>query len=1051
MRNANFEGAKRPMKKFGPQACAAVSAIALAVASHAALAQQNAEKIRFNIEAQPLSSAIVELSAQGGTAVLAQGNILDGIDAPAIEGVMTAEEALVRLIAGGGLVYEVTPSDTLIVRRPEDVAGSAEGASNHVKPSPLQLAQIATAPQRQKGTDGPNDMQLASADLDDGGDEELYMEQMVVTGTLIRGAAPAGSPVFVIDRQEIDRTGLSTVQDVVRVLPQNFGGGPNDITTGSPGSRNNSNINTGRGSGVNLRGLGTESTLTVVNGRRSTTNSDGTFVDISLIPLVAVERIEVLADGASAIYGSDAVAGVVNVILRDDYEGAETRLRYGTVTDGGQEEFQASQAFGKSWGAGNAIVAYEYYNRDALLSERRDFASSNDLTAFGGNDFRRTFTNPGTLVAGGQTFAIPEGQDGTALTPGQLVAGTVNFGNAREGTTMLPDRERHAVFAALSQKLLDRVEIFVEGRYASRDVTDLNQAEEITLTVPEDNPFFVDPVGGLTSVDIQYSLIGDVGPRRVDRNVNAYAVVGGTRVDLTETWQAEIYGSYSRQKDQLLSNEVNRLFLDEALGNFSGPVNGSLDNPSTSFNPLVDGFFNPFGDGSDNTPAVLQAIDGFFGRTAVAEQWLVNATADGVLFDGPGGEVKLALGVEYREWSSKNSITDFTATAEPDVQTPEFLDREIFAAFGQLFLPIFGESNGRPGLERLEVSVAGRFEDYSDFGTTANPKVGVVWSPFSGLNVRGSYGTSFRAPNLELFDETFNAPFFFGLSDPSAPDGNTDTIFLLGNNADIGPERARTWTAGLDFAPEAVSGLNIELTYFDIKYEDRIGSAIDFFFTVFEDENLFSPIITRASDISLARARDLLNDPGLINLVGSNDPNDVEAIVDLRTTNLAITRVRGTDALISYNFDSPIGSFNISSNFSVFFDFREAFTSAAPLIEVIDTVGKPVDWRMRNSVTWSNWDLSASAFVNYTDNYVDTDSSPNRKIDSYTTVDIRVAYDTKDRLSDVWLNNTVFSITVLNLFDEDPPFFNNFFGTGFDPEKASPQGRFISFQLTKQW
>ena len=352
---------RRSAKLLGLGA-ASVLALAAALAVPAAARERapEGEKV-FHIPAQSLSRALADFSRQSDLIVVAPTRLTVGKSAPEVTGEFAPYEALGRLLQGSGLGYARDEDGSITVVEPPATkkTGSIAG--------PTRLAQVAETERR---SDAVSDVEPIQQD--DAGDEE---------------------------------------QEVLQSLPQNFGGGPNDDTATVTGSGNGANFNFFLGFSVNLRGLGADSTLTLFNCRRTAATGAGTFVDVSSIPLSAVERIEVLTDGASAIYGADAVGGVVNIVLRRDYEGAETSLRFGSVTDGGQQEYQVGQSYGTNWSTGHFLVSYEYSKRERLLSEDRDFAASEDLTAFGGSDFRDNFSNPGNIITGDQ-FAIPADQDG---------------------------------------------------------------------------------------------------------------------------------------------------------------------------------------------------------------------------------------------------------------------------------------------------------------------------------------------------------------------------------------------------------------------------------------------------------------------------------------------------------------------------------------------------------------------------------------------------------------------------------------------------------------
>ena len=404
---------------------------------------QETDTLSLDLPAQPMARSLHDIAAKAGTTIIADDKLVVGRTAPAVQGTYTLAGALGKILEGSGL-HGIATSQGYAIRS----AGSS------------------------------TPMRGASADS--------TADDIVVTGTRIRGSAPAGGAVIVIDRRAIEESGRATVQDLVSVLPQNFGGGPNEGTLGFT-QRNNANANIGSGASINLRGLGTTSTLTLVDGNRLALGAASSIVDISLIPASAIERIEVLADGASAIYGSDAVAGVVNVRLRRGYEGAETSFRIGMAD--GFSEVQASQLAGLRWSGGNLMAAYEFYRRDRLAAEDRDYATE-DLTRFGGPDYRQAFANPGTITAAnGAIFGIPAGQDGRALAPGDLLAGVRNLGNGRRLTDILPRTRRHAGLIALEQDLSSWLTMRLQGFAADRrsDQRDLVELTAVWNTQDHDS------------------------------------------------------------------------------------------------------------------------------------------------------------------------------------------------------------------------------------------------------------------------------------------------------------------------------------------------------------------------------------------------------------------------------------------------------------------------------------------------------------------------------------------------------------------------------------
>ena len=345
-----------------------IAAVAIAVTAPAVLAQQS-EPIAVDLPAQPLGASIRDLALRSGRTVLVDADLVEGLRAKALRGSFTLEDALDRLLAHSGLTYEQVGESVAIRKMPGAERGSGADAGSGI----------------------------------------------IVTGSRIRGA-PVSSPVLILDNQNIRDSGQADLGDVARSLPQSFGGGQNPGVGFNVPSSTGGNV--GGGSTVNLRGLGSDATLTVLNGRRVPYDSARQGVDISAIPLSAVDRIEVVADGASAIYGSDAVGGVVNVILRRDYDGAETRARIGGSPNGGNFQQQYSILAGKRWAGGGGFLTYEYGRNSALWTNQRE-----------------------------------------------------KFGRIRPNITVLPASQRHAVAGSVHQGLTDTLSVEMDGLYNSRTGT----------------------------------------------------------------------------------------------------------------------------------------------------------------------------------------------------------------------------------------------------------------------------------------------------------------------------------------------------------------------------------------------------------------------------------------------------------------------------------------------------------------------------------------------------------------------------------------------------
>lgn len=975
------------MRFFAAVLASGVSVTALYAPS--ASAQSNEQT--YNIEAQRLSEALRRYSDISGREVIAASSLLDGRRSARVRGRLSPDAALSRLLSGTGLTIELVEG-AWILRAGNDDAGEIGS------------------------TDGTG-------------------EAIVVTGSRIRGAGPTGSPVVTIDRDAIEKSGYGTVQQMLQSLPQAFGGGVTETTLGAT-TRNGAGADATYGSGINLRGLGTSSTLVLIDGTRPALGGlGGAFADISLIPVTAVERIEVLTDGASAIYGADAVAGVVNLRLRNRFEGAETLLRAGT-SNGDMTDLHFSQILGKGWGGGHVMIAYQFSERGALAAAKRDYASE-DLRPLGGADYRSLFAAPGTITAAdGRIFGIPTGQNGTTLTAADLLPGVQNRRDNRAESELLPRQRVHSLYASgevdITGTLTLRANILAaERRYRQEGKTDFFR----TALVPVTNPFYVDPIGTNEPVSVAYSFTNDLGPQINRGRVWAVSASAGLEQQVG-AWRVQLGGNYGRQKSRAnFDNAVNSARLRAALAD---------TNPATAF--------NVFGDGSANNPATIDSIRGTYVTIDTFDNWSASLRADGPLFRLPGGEVRVAAGAEYRreayDYFTINDISFETPDASPFFGLPG--PRNVKSVYAELLIPIFGADNEVPGIRKLDLTLAGRIEDYNQFGRTENPKLGVRWEPVDGIALRASYGTSFRAPLFsELIGEAVAFYTTLQVPDPAAPSGTANVIGLFGYAPDVQPETAKTWTAGFDIAPPAIPGLRASLTYYDVNYRDRIGSASEDYLRFLVDRASFAGVVTENPAPDLVQS--YFGSPLFFNPIGLA-PGDIVAILDGRTRNLSAEHQRGIDFDIGYAPELSGGTFDLGIAGTHIFSIKRQLTQGAPSNDVVGLYASPAKWRLRGRAGWSKDGFSANAFVNYIGGYTNQTVLPAARVSSWTTVDASLSQRIGGREgSDRGLT---LSLSIQNLFDRDPPFIevqSSISALGYDPEKANPYGRTVAIQALVRW
>lgn len=391
-------------------------------------------QIRLDLPAQPLGASLTAIGTLAHLNVMFDPSVVDGLQAPALKAELNADDALGKLLSGTKLHAVRVDANTVRVisksapTRAQSTSTSDTSAvygypSVHLASAGASTQANAELPDDQRPPSGASSATAGSAQHNT---HRSDLEEVTITGTNIHGAQNPASPVQIYTRDDIDRTGLGTVKDFIQRLPQNFNGVANEGTNSSIAGGPASGQNVSAGSAVNLRGLGPGATLLLVDGHRvAPGNVNGNWFDISLIPLAAVERIEVLTDGASAVYGSDAVGGVVNLIMRKQYVGAETRARIGTATEGGGREIQASQTLGQEWTGGSAVLTYEYFDRTAVYADQRSFTDQ-----------------------------------------------------APEPTTLLPQQLRHSAFLSAQQKIGEQFIGFGEASYSRRTGVTANTSSD---------------------------------------------------------------------------------------------------------------------------------------------------------------------------------------------------------------------------------------------------------------------------------------------------------------------------------------------------------------------------------------------------------------------------------------------------------------------------------------------------------------------------------------------------------------------------------------------
>lgn len=878
---------------------------------------------QFAIRGATLESALRQFADQTGLQISYFTKVAEGRSAPDVLGTLTAEQALHTLLNASGLAFERIDQGTVAIygKLPvRQITAIAEETATNNRPTQkfMRLARANLANAVGKADRGDF---VAQNDP-----REDILEEVISTGSHIRGVVNDTAPMAVVDRQYIERSGFTTLMQLVDALPMNFKGGNSGASeVGAFGLAPAVVQNLTRGTGFNLRGLGSVSTLTLINGRRVAPSAQGQFVDVSTIPMSAVERIEILSDGASAIYGADAIAGVVNIILRKDFAGAETGLQLGATSDGSLDEYRLSQTLGTSWATGNALFIAEGYQRSNLDIEDRDYI----------------------MEAGG-------------LAP----------------TDLLPRRKLGTMLFTLDQQLPANLDLSTHLMYSYEEVAfHGTEPGYFTEQTPDTNQWSA-------ALGLGYAAPGD--------------------------WRITLDGLIARVKP---NTDITTIDLE------SGEIAG-----------LIQDYRDEF------------------------DTWSTDLKADGTLLQLPGGPVRLAFGGSYR----KDDLISTRSRIVPDLGRQVRADdtRDVTSLFAEVYVPIVGQAQDVSWVRRIDLSLAARYDDYSDFGSTTNPKVGLVWTPVDSLDLRATYSTSFRAPNVaekalgqrpgQISTDVFD--------DPSG-NGELIPMFYLMGSAPLTAEESENIAVGFTWRPEALGGFEVSLNYFDIDYTDRIQS-VSFDAGALSRRDDFGDLITEIADDAAAAAflaERIAAGDLFIDWMGTGS-SGVRYVFDQRQKNAARTQLTGFDVTMLYKFDGAVDAFDLQLNVTHLQEILTSLTAATSTFDLIDTYNQPLDWRFRAMGTWLRGGFSTTLVVSHADDYVNSSYAIDRPIGSWTTLDLNVGYNFEGRTQSSLLDGTRVALGINNLTDKDPPRATSpIYSVGYDVFNADALGRFVTARFSKRW
>lgn len=971
-----------------------------------ARAQANPKQVDIDISEMPLTLALQEFSKQTGLQhlYLPTDKTEEEIVVGPVRGHFTASEILTKLLPAG-FTFSWSNDRTVAVLSPPE----------NVPPGGVNPEQAA---KDQQHSELSKDQQLSMANGGGKGGSArgpyAFEGNMLVEASKIFDGLDLDIPTTVIEREDIDASGVSTLAELMGYIPQQ--------TYMTPESQ------LGDGTQVaNLRGLGFDTTLVLINGRRTiATASSLSFnaFDLNSIPLGAVKRVEVISDSMSALYGADAIGGVLNIALRDNIPEPRLDIDYGAAAGGGVERhavFGASGTMGRARGS----VVLDYFDRGPLLGRERDRWNNQDFRRFGGVDWRSTSASPGNVRSA--TFhnlpglpspfaAIPAIDASVSLAPSDFIgtAGQQNVESLYKYQSVAAARTRKGLTAQGEYAITPRTSAYGELLYVDRDLSIASAPPELVgALVPRTNPH--NPFGEDVLVDV---LLRDLESRTATHNSELTRVVAGVRGGIRD-WDWETSLHHNRDTDvSIRTNELDQTRVEAAL---------SATN--------TDDALNVFGGSGANSSELLTSLLAKPARIRSAtEATQATAYLRGRLASLPAGRADLIIGGEWRD-----ERVQYVVPA-PLQDLAGSHGRTVSAAFGELRLPIVGSMATIPAVHELAVVLSGRLDDYSDVGASLNPEYAVLWRPVPALGLRASWSHSFRPPPLfDLYLPLLDVPV------PTVDAARNGEIALpawrTGGNPELRPSNADSFATSVRLTPRGPSGLQIGATYWRIRVDRTIGVPSPALLLRAEDR--FSDRIVReepsAADLALGL-------PGRLELI------------DITRLNFGSVRTSGVDFNAAIVLNTRVGDIKPEISATWVYDFRTSDLvegSDVDRVGVADLQGSIVRWRAVASLKWNRGAFGVSSAVRYVPSYDDAGvfgNSISRRVDSQSLVDLQLSLDLGQLATpgSAWADFEL-RAGALNLFDAQQPFAEVGWLTGYDGSQGDLRQRFWYLKLAKKF
>lgn len=938
---------------------------------------------------------------QTDTQLIYRRDQLQGIRTKGVSGTLTTQEAILKLLDGTALRLSTDAETGAMLIAPsaktDDSTAQWDRASQDPSPA-IRLSQSANQGNRAEEPENEGNRDEARDA------REVGIEEVLVTGSLIPIAAESAQAVRVYDHEKIQKSGQATVAGFLNSLPS--------VSVARPEGLIQTSVSQAT---VSLRGLPVGTTLVLINGQRAETSGtltrQGAF-DLNNIPIDAVENVEVLATGTS-IYGSDAIAGVINIILKKNYDGLHLSARYGSADD--TDESSASLSWGNRWRRGSLSVTGTYQARSELRAAERELLATNDYRKYGGSDSNFPFCHPGNVwfpngfsFNGGapvQFAAVPAGLTGSPTAADYAAtAGTLNTCSiVANAFTVIPETRRAGLLVSGEYDLGHSLSLFSDLLYSRAEQRDMDTGSAITgfpfvdIIVPATNPY--NPFG--TDVGISYAFPNS--PHTEDATTDFARALLGAKGRFGDDWAWEL--SYIHLQDWTDNPSTTYGYN---LPEIQAAANSS--DPATAFNPFIDG--------SPGSPELVRTFftDALFKHEG--RRQALNGLVRGQVLNLPAGAVQLAFGSEYaRELIHGESVA---IVGDPSTALSRTDSRETTAVFAEARIPLLS-ARQRVG-DVLALTLAARYDDYSDFGSTTNPQFAVEWRPLDSLLVRGSYVESFRVPTLQLLHD----PVRVTPRDNVVIDRTTGQQVLvssiLGGGTELEPEVGHSETFGVVYYSKAIPGLQLSFTHWKVEQEDTIQSLSEQ--SIIDNEATFPSRVIR-------------NAAGVIESV------------DARLLNFGGIAVAGLDYDLNYRRATSMGTWSGSVSATQIYDYDVQLVPGAPSRSNVSKADETGNWAPRwkgaATVGWARGPYSASFTGRYVSSYKDYNST--REIGNFWLYDVHLRYGLERTSESAILKGSYLELGAVNLFDSLPQWstYSPFYG--IDPAQSDIRGRYLYLQV----